>query len=100
MAFSQPINVANVNEWRPMPFELIGGKIFLGLVVIFFLLQMFYRFSWRLEELLLVAGGKAMACVHVRFFLLFVPIFAPGFASMLALWGAPYMPNQHQHIAD
>src|SRR5258708_1961323 len=36
MAFSQPINVANVNEWRPMPFELIGGKKFLGLVVVFF----------------------------------------------------------------
>src|SRR5262249_15767847 len=40
MAFSQPINVANISEWRPMPFEIIGGKIFLGFVVIFFLLQM------------------------------------------------------------
>ncbi|HEU5238926.1 MAG TPA: hypothetical protein VFU37_17480, partial [Pyrinomonadaceae bacterium] len=30
MAFSQPINIANISEWRPMPFEIIGGKIFLG----------------------------------------------------------------------
>src|SRR5262249_48789649 len=53
MAFSQPINVANVNEWRPMPFELVGGKIFLGLIVIFVLLQLFFRFTWRLEEIVL-----------------------------------------------
>jgi hypothetical protein len=100
MAFSQPINVANVNEWRPMPFELIGGKIFLGLVVIFFLLQMFYRFSWRLEELLLVAGGTAMACVHVRFILLFVPFCAPVFATMLARWVPAYMRNKDKYIAN
>jgi hypothetical protein len=100
MAFSQPINVANVNEWRPMPFELVGGKIFLGLVVIFFLLQMFYRFSWRLEELLLVAGGTAMACVHVRFILLFVPFCAPVFATMLARWVPAYMRQKDKYIAN
>src|SRR6266446_8374623 len=100
MAFSQPINVANVNEWRPMPFELIGGKIFLGLVVIFFLLQMFYRFSWRLEELLLVAGGTAMACVHVRFILLFVPFCAPVFATMLARWIPEYQRHKDKYIAN
>ena len=100
MAFSQPINVANVNEWRPMPFELIGGKIFLAVVVILFLLQMFYRFSWRLEELLLVAGGTAMACVHVRFILLFVPFCAPVFATMLARWVPAYMRSKDKYIAN
>jgi hypothetical protein len=100
MAFSQPINVANVNEWRPMPFELIGGKIFLGLVVIFFLLQMFYRFSWRLEEVLLVAGGTAMACLHVRFILLFVPFCAPIFAAMLARWVPAYMRHKDKYLAN
>jgi hypothetical protein len=100
MAFSQPINVANVNEWRPMPFELVGGKIFLGLVVIFFLLQMFFRFSWRLEELLLVAGGTAMACLHVRFILLFVPFCAPVFATMLARWIPEYQRHKDKYIAN
>ena len=100
MAFSQPLNVANVNEWRPMPFELIGGKIFLGLVVIFFLVQMFYSFRWRLEEVLLVAGGTAMACLHVRFILLFVPFCAPVFAAMLARWVPPYMRYKDKYIAN
>jgi hypothetical protein len=83
-----------------MPFELIGGKIFLGLVVIFFLVQMFYRFSWRLEEVLLVAGGTAMACVHVRFILLFVPFCAPVFATMLARWIPAYMREKDKYIAN
>jgi hypothetical protein len=100
MAFSQPINVANVNEWRPMPFELVGGKMFLGLVVIFFLLQMFCRFSWRLEEVLLVAGGTAMACLHVRFILLFVPFCAPVFAAMLARWVPAYMRQKDKYVAN
>jgi len=100
MAFSQPINVANVNEWRPMPFELVGGKIFLGLVVIFFLLQMFFRFSWRLEEVLLIAGGTAMACLHVRFILLFVPFSAPIFATMLARWIPEYQRHKDKYIAN
>ena len=100
MAFSQPINVANVNEWRPMPFELIGGKIFLGMVVLFFLLQMFFKFSWRLEELLLVAGGTAMACLHVRFILLFVPFCAPVFATMLARWIPAYDRRKDKYIAN
>jgi hypothetical protein len=100
MAFSQPINVANVNEWRPMPFELVGGKIFLGMVVIFFLLQMFFKYSWRLEEVLLIAGGTAMACLHVRFILLFVPFSAPLFATMLARWIPAYMRQKDKYIAN
>jgi hypothetical protein len=100
MAFSQPINVAHVNEWKPMPFELAGGKIFLGLVVIFFLLQMFQGFKWRLEEVLLVAGGTAMACLHVRFVLLFVPFCTPVFATMLARWVPAYSRQKDKYIAN
>ena len=100
MAFSQPINVANVSEWRPMPFDILGGKIFLGFVVIFFVLQMFFRFTWRLEELCLAVGGTVMACVHVRFVLLFVPFFAPVFAASLARWTPAYKRHKDQFIAN
>jgi hypothetical protein len=90
IAFSQPINLANVIEWKPMPFELPGGKIFLGLLLIAIVLQILFRFRWRLEEVLLAIGATAMACLHVRFILLFVPFFAPVFATMLAKWLPPY----------
>jgi hypothetical protein len=100
MAFSQPINVANISEWRPMPFEIIGGKMFLAFIVIFFLLQMFFRFTWRLEELCLAIGGTVMACIHVRFVLLFVPFFAPVFAASLARWIPAYKRHKDQFIAN
>jgi hypothetical protein len=90
MAFSQPINVANVIEWKPMPFDLIGGKIFLALVVVAFALQVLFRFTWRLEEMLLAVGGTVMACLHIRFILIFVPFFAPVLATMLAKWLPTY----------
>ena len=100
MAFSQPINVASVLEWRPMQFDLLGGKIFLGLIVIAFLLQMFFRFTWRLEELLLLLGGVVMACLHIRFVLLFVPFFTPVFAALLARWIPPYQRAKDKFVLN
>jgi len=100
MAFSQPINVANISEWKPMPFDIVGGKMFLGYIVIFFVLQMFFRFTWRLEELILALGGTVMACIHVRFVLLFVPFFAPLFAASLARFIPAYKRHKDQFIAN
>jgi hypothetical protein len=100
MAFSQPINIANISEWRPMPFDILGGKMFLGYIVIFFLLQMFSRFTWSLEELCLALGGTVMACIHVRFVLLFVPFFAPVLAASLARWVPAYKRHKDQFIAN
>jgi len=100
MAFSQPINIANISEWKPMPFDILGGKMFLGYIVIFFLLQMFFRFTWRLEELCLALGGTVMACIHVRFVLLFVPFFAPVLAASLARWVPAYKRHKDQFIAN
>jgi hypothetical protein len=90
MAFGQPVNVANILEWQTMPFGLPGGKIFLALVLLFFVLQVVFRFTWRVEELALFLFGMMMACLHVRFVLLFVPFFAPLLATMLARWVPGY----------
>jgi len=100
MAFSQPINVASVNEWRPMAFDIAGGKIFLGLLVIFFILQVLFRFTWRLEEVILAVGGTVMACLHIRFILLFVPFFAPAFAVMLARWIPAYQRSKDKFLLN
>jgi hypothetical protein len=96
MAFSQPINVASVMEWMPMPFDLVGGKIFLALIVIVFLSQTFVHGTWRLEELVLAVGVTVMACLHVRFVLLFVPFFAPVFATVMARWIPKYQRAKDQ----
>jgi hypothetical protein len=86
LAFAQPLNVANVLEWQPMPFNQLGGKIFLGLLLIFICLQVLLRFEWRVEEFALFLFGLLSACLHVRFLLLFVPFFTPLLAVIFARW--------------
>jgi hypothetical protein len=73
-----------------MPFDLLGGKFFLAVLLAFFAFQVALRFTWRLEELALFFGSTALACIHIRFLLIFVPFFAPLFATILARWLPPY----------
>jgi hypothetical protein len=89
-AFDLPLNVANIQEWQPMPFSLPGAKLFLALLLAFFLLNMALRFGCRLEELVLFVGGTVMACLHARFLLVFVPFFAPLFATAVERWMPAY----------
>jgi len=84
MALSQPINVSNVQEWQPMPFGLLQGKIFLAVLVGFLLAQVVFRPTWQLAEFTLFVVGVAAACLHARFFLVFVPFSAPLVAVILS----------------
>jgi hypothetical protein len=90
MAFGQPINVANVQEWQPMPFNIGGGKLFLVVVIGFFVAQMLMQVTLLVGDAALFFGGFAMACLHRRFLLLFVPFFAPVAAMLVARWLPPY----------
>src|SRR5262249_47767848 len=49
-----------------------------------------FRFTWRVEELALFLFGAMMACLHVRFVLVFVPFFVPLLATVLARWVPKY----------
>lgn len=87
---SLPSGVANVQEWQPIGFSLLGERIFLGLVLAFFSAQILLRPKWRLEELSLFLVATAMACLHLRFLLLFVVLAAPVFVTLLARWVPRY----------
>lgn len=100
VASSLPVNVGNVLEWQPMPFNIPGGKLFLAVVLIFFLAQMVFRPTWRVAELVLLFGGTVMACLHVRFLLLFVPFFAPFFATLLARWLPRYDRAKEHYVLN
>jgi hypothetical protein len=90
VASTLPLNVGNILEWQPMPFNIAGGKLFLAVVLVFFAAQMMFQMTWRAAEVVLFFGGVMMACLHVRFLLLFVPFFAPLFATLLARWVPTY----------
>jgi hypothetical protein len=90
VASTLPLNVGNILEWQSMPFNIAGGKFFLAIVLGFFLAQMITPFTLRLSEVVLLFGGIVMACLHMRFLLLFVPFSAPVLAVMVARWLPPY----------
>jgi len=59
--------------------------------VLFVLLSMAVRrVRLRLEEVVLIVGATVMACLHLRFLLVFVPVVAPGLAIALKEWVPRY----------
>jgi hypothetical protein len=58
------------------------------------------RFNCRLHELVLFVGGTVMACLHLRFLLVFVPFFAPLFATTLERWVPAYEKNKDYRILN
>ena len=100
MAFAQPVNVANVLEWQPMPFDIAGGKLFLVIVIAFFAAQMLMRITMDAGDVALFFGGFAMACLHRRFLLLFVPFFAPVAAAILARGLRPYEKRKDHFVLN
>jgi len=95
-----PVNLASINEWKPMPFNLFGPRLFLALILVFFVVQIALRLTWRLEELALFFFGTVLACLHVRFLLVFVPFFAPLFATTLARWLPRYYREKDQFLLN
>ena len=86
VASSLPVSVATIAEWQPLPFDDSTGQWFLVAFFGWVLTQLLFHFKWRADEILLVLFGAAMACMHRRFLLLFVPFFTPLLATTLARW--------------
>jgi hypothetical protein len=100
MAFFQPINVAHIQEWEPMPFNQPFGQYFLALLAAFLLAQIVLRPTWQLAELTLFFAGLCAACLHTRFLLVFVPFSAPLFAAILSRWMPPYEPGKDKYVLN
>jgi len=99
-ASSLPLNVAKIMEWQPMAFNLAGGKIFLALLLGFVVAQIAFRHTWNLAELALFLFGVVMACLHIRFLLVFVPFFAPVLAMVIARWMRGYDARKDRFVLN
>jgi hypothetical protein len=99
-ASSLPLNVTKIMEWQPMAFNLAGGKIFLALLLGFVVAQIAFRYTWNLAELALFLFGTVMACLHIRFLLVFVPFFAPILAVMIARWMRGYEARKDRFVLN
>lgn len=100
MAFAQPVNINNISEWHSMPFNIWRGKLFLAYVLLFMLAQVLLPLRYRLEEMALFLFAVFAACVHVRFLIVFVIIFAPLLASLLGRWSPAYEPQKDRPLLN
>jgi hypothetical protein len=97
---SLPLNLANIGEWQPMPFNAFGPNLFLALVLGTMAMQIALQSKWRMEDLLLFCGATTMAFIHKRFLLVFVPVFIPLLATVLAHWLPNYERKKDQYAVN
>jgi hypothetical protein len=86
MAFGQPVNVNNIQEWQRLGTDTILGKSFMIVGILFLLACLVQRPQFRLSEIALALFGVFAACTHLRFTLLFVIFFAPLWAQIFSRW--------------
>jgi hypothetical protein len=90
MAGSQPMIIQIVQEWQPLALSESYGKLFLVLLLAFWVFVTARRFRIRLEDAALLLIATAETLMHARFMVLFVPVFAPLLAELIAPWFPPY----------
>ncbi|HSY31895.1 MAG TPA: hypothetical protein VLA42_07890 [Verrucomicrobiae bacterium] len=100
VASSLPLNLANIEEWRPIALNSPGPQLFLFLVLGTIFAQVAAPMRWRLEDVLLFVGAAGMTFVHARFLLLFVPFFSPVFATMLSRWVPKYQREKDHYVLN
>ena len=98
----QPLNLANNSEWFSLTFvHDLRVTMFLSLVLLFALANsVLLPAVYRLEEIVLLLLAVFEGSQHVRFLLLFVPVFAPLLATSLARWIPGYQPTKDKYALN
>jgi len=100
LALLQTTNVGNVLEWQPLPSDLWIGKVFLALLLGFIAALAFFRPVYRAEEFALALFAIYAAATHRRFLLVFVILFAPLLAVLLARWLPAFEPRKDRLLLN
>ncbi len=90
MAGSQPMIIQVIQEWQPLALASSYGKLFLLMILAFWMFVITWRVRIRLEDMALLLVATAGTIIHARFMLLFVPVFAPVLAELITPWFPPY----------
>jgi len=100
MALFQPANIASIREWQPLGTDILMGKVFVGMLLVFFVLNMLWTPTYRVEELGLLLFAVYAASVHRRFLFLLLIVIAPFFALILSRWWAPYKRSKDRPLLN
>ena len=97
VAFRQPLNIANIQEWMPLPFDLMVGKLILGAVLVFIIALIILRPVFRLDEIALFVPVLFASIIHRRIALFLMILFVPMLAKVAAEFLPSYRPEIDKH---
>ncbi len=100
MFSSQHQIMMTVQEWQPIDLSQFYGKFFLALLMLFWVGLAATDLKCRLEDFLLLAFATAETFMHARFIILFVPVFAPLAAELLARWVPKYDQAKDHYVLN
>lgn len=100
MLKSQPMIIQIIQEWQPLSLTHSYGKLFLALILIFWLLTAARRVQIRLEDAVLIVVAIGETFMHARFMVLFVPVVAPVLAESIEPWFSPYKRAKDPHVLN
>ena len=100
MAFSQPLNVANIMEWQPIPFSFWQTKYLVLLLLAIIIAMIALRPKYRLEEIGLFLFATFSTLLHARFVILFAMLVAPIIGELISRWIPPYKPDIDKHAIN
>ncbi|MFZ0880738.1 MAG: hypothetical protein WCA98_14980 [Candidatus Acidiferrales bacterium] len=96
----QPVGVASILEWMPMPFNLMMGKMLLGGLLLFIVALAAARPVFRVEDFGLFLIAMAGAILHRRLMLFLLVIFIPIIATLIRGWFSRYRPEIDHYILN
>ena len=99
-AFSLPLNLAHIEEWKPMDTGMWPAKLLLILLFGWVVAQLAFRMCYRIVDIVLLFLMTYLTFVHFRFVIFYAMFFAPIVASVLARWIRPYDPAIDKHIIN
>ncbi|MFZ3200835.1 MAG: hypothetical protein ACLQMT_11730 [Candidatus Acidiferrales bacterium] len=86
IGFLQPLNIASIQEWMPLPTERFLGLVVFGSLLALLLFQILQPFRCRPDDLILLAIAAILAILHIRFVPLFLIISVPLLSIPVARW--------------
>jgi hypothetical protein len=89
-----------VPEWHTLDFSHLYGQWFLVLLLVFVTGQLITRKRLHIAELVLLLFATGETILHARFMLLFVPVFAPLLALLLAEWVDKKPPGRERYALN
>jgi hypothetical protein len=94
MALLQSVNVKNIVEWQSLNTNLVMGKWFTAIIILFLLVEILFHPTHRLDYLFLLLFTIVVASLHRRFLVVFLVIFTPWLATFLSRWVPPFQPEK------